>query len=239
MLSSFSRLCSYASAALAAVVLGAGFVQGDESRADLLRKIERLEKQNTTLKTSYIQARQDADRAEGKLQEIRKRLEALGGSALGDSEQRLIDAMGNLEAANEELDLLKKASVKLSSAVIAYMSQALTDDSAARSAVESALRETDVALGFRQAPARDFAGTLNNASVLSIDSDSGLVVVNVGREGGLRVGMPVEIFRGDQILANTIVTDVRKEVAGVLILKLLNPALMVAVGDRATVKTNE
>ncbi len=239
MLSSSSRFCSYASAALAAVVLGAGFVQGDESRADLLRKIERLEKQNTTLKTSYIQARQDADRAEGKLQEIRKRLEALGGSALGDSEQRLIDAMGNLEAANEELDILKKASVKLSSAVIAYMSQALTDDPAARSAVESALRETDVALGFRQAPARDFAGTLDNASVLSIDSDSGLVVVNVGREGGLRVGMPVEISRGDQILANTIVTDVRKEVAGVLILKLLNPALMVAVGDRATVKTNE
>lgn len=239
MLSSSSRLCSYASAALAAVVLGAGFVQGDESRADLLRKIERLEKQNTTLKTSYIQARQDADRAEGKLQEIRKRLEALGGSALGDSEQRLIDAMGNLEAANEELDILKKASVKLSSAVIAYMSQALTDDPATRSAVESALRETDVALGFRQAPARDFAGTLDNASVLSIDSDSGLVVVNVGREGGLRVGMPVEISRGDQILANTIVTDVRKEVAGVLILKLLNPALMVAVGDRATVKTNE
>ncbi|OCA03319.1 hypothetical protein [Akkermansia glycaniphila] len=239
MLSSSSRLCSYASAALAAVVLGAGFVQGDESRADLLRKIERLEKQNTTLKTSYIQARQDADRAEGKLQEIRKRLEALGGSALGDSEQRLIDAMGNLEAANEELDILKKASVKLSSAVIAYMSQALTDDPAARSAVESALRETDVALGFRQSPARDFAGTLDNASVLSIDSDSGLVVVNVGREGGLRVGMPVEISRGDQILANTIVTDVRKEVAGVLILKLLNPALMVAVGDRATVKTNE
>lgn len=239
MLSSSSRFCSYASAALAAVVLGADFVQGDESRADLLRKIERLEKQNTTLKTSYIQARQDADRAEGKLQEIRKRLEALGGSALGDSEQRLIDAMGNLEAANEELDILKKASVKLSSAVIAYMSQALTDDPAARSAVESALRETDVALGFRQAPARDFAGTLDNASVLSIDSDSGLVVVNVGREGGLRVGMPVEISRGDQILANTIVTDVRKEVAGVLILKLLNPALMVAVGDRATVKTNE
>lgn len=105
--------------------------------------------------------------------------------------------------------------------------------------MESALRETDVALGFRQSPARDFAGTLDNASVLSIDSDSGLVVVNVGREGGLRVGMPVEISRGDQILANTIVTDVRKEVAGVLILKLLNPALMVAVGDRATVKTNE
>lgn len=239
MLSSSSRLCSYASAALAAVVLGAGFVQGDESRADLLRKIERLEKQNTTLKTSYIQARQDADRAEGKLQEIRKRLEALGGSALGDSEQRLIDAMGNLEAANEELNILKNASVKLSSAVIAYMSQALTDDPAARSAVESSLRETDVALGFRQAPARDFAGTLDNASVLSIDSDSGLVVLNVGREGGLRVGMPVEISRGDQILANTIVTDVRKEVAGVLILKLLNPALMVAVGDRAAVKTNE
>ncbi len=239
MLSSSSRLCSYASAALAAVVLGAGFVQGDESRADLLRKIERLEKQNTTLKTSYIQARQDADRAESKLQEIRKRLEALGGSALGDSEQRLIDAMGNLEAANEELDILKKASVKLSSSVIADMSQALTDDPAARSAVESALRETDVALGFRQAPSRDFAGTLDNASVLSIDSDSGLVVINVGRAGGLRVGMPVEISRGDQILANTIVTDVRKEVAGVLILKLLNPALMVAVGDRATVKTNE
>ena len=239
MASLFTPAPFSATVALAAFCCTGGHAQGEEESAGTDRRVERLEKQNATLKASYAQARIDAERAEARLAEIRSRLEALGGSALGDSEQRLIETVGELEAAHAELDAVKQSSLKLSGAVMAYMRQALAEDAEARAAVESAIRELDVALGFRNEPARDIAGTPDNASVLSIDSESGLIVLNAGREAGMRVGRPVEISRGDQAIADAIVTDVRKEVSGVLVRKRLNTSLSVVVGDRASIKINE
>lgn len=228
-----------ATIALAAFCCTGEYARGEEEPGATDRRVERLEKQNATLKASYAQARTDAERAEVRLAEIRSRLEALGGSALGDSEQRLIETVGELEAAHAELDAVKQSSLKLSGAVMAYMRQALAEDAEARAAVESAIRELDVALGFRNEPARDIAGTPDNASVLSIDSESGLIVLNAGRDAGMRVGMPVKISRGDQAVADAIVTDVRKEVSGVLVRKRLNTSLSVVAGDRASIKINE
>lgn len=211
----------------------------DSGRADLESKIARLERQNTTLKASYAQARCDAERAEERLRDIRSRLDALGGSALGDREQRIVETMRELESVNAELDTLKQASVRLSGSVMAYMRQALAEDAVARANVEASMRELDVALGFRNYPVRELDGTTENSVVLSIDSESGLIVLNAGREAGMRVGMPVLISRGDQAIADAIVTDVRKDVTGVLVRKRLNPSLSVAPGDRASLKINE
>lgn len=239
MSSFFTHAPLPATVALAAFCCTGGYVRGEEGTTDTDRRVERLEKQIATLKASYAQARIDAERAETRLVEIRSRLEALGGSALGNSEQRLIETVGELETAQAELDAVKQSSLKLSGAVMAYMRQALAEDAEARAAVESAIRDLDVALGFRNEPARDIAGTPDNSAVLSIDSESGLIVLNSGREAGMRVGMPVEITRGDQAIAAAIVTDVRREVSGVLVQKRLNTSLSVAVGDRVSIKINE
>lgn len=225
--------------ALAASCAPHATAREDSGRADLESKIARLERQNTTLKASYAQARRDAERAEERLRDIRSRLEALGGSALGDREQRIVETMRELESVNAELDTLKQASVRLSGSVMAYMRQALAEDAVARANVEASMRELDVALGFRNQPVRELDGTTENSVVLSIDSESGLIVLNAGREAGMRVGMPVLISRGDQAIADAIVTDVRKDVTGVLVRKRLNPSLSVAPGDRASLKTNE
>lgn len=226
-------------AALTAATSTMAFAQEEGNQAELMRRIERLEKQNATLRTSYTQARQDAESAEAKLQEIKARLEALGGAALGEEEERIVQAVADLDLANQRIQALESSSVKLSGAIIAYMKQALTEDSAARASVETSLREVDAALGLRQEPVRDGAGTLAEAQVLSMDSDSGLLVLNVGREVGIRVGMPLKVLRGTQTIADAIVTDVRKEVAGALIQKLQSSTDPVKVGDSASVKTNE
>ena len=209
----------------------------DETTAELTRRIERLEKQNATLRVSYAQARKDADDATAKLVEIRSRLEALGGAALGNSEERLVQAVSDLEILNKKVQDLEQVAVKLSGAVIAYMKQAISEESATRLAVESSLRELDSVLGFRLAPVRDGAGNLAEAQVLSIDSDSGLLVLNAGRAAGMRIGMPLVVSRGAQIIGEAVVTDVRKEVCGALIQKLQTPAETVRVGDSASVKT--
>ncbi len=97
----------------------------------------------------------------------------------------------------------------------------------------------DVALGLRQAPQSELSGTVEEAQVLSIDSESGLIVINAGREARVEVGLPMEITRGDQAIALAVVTDVRKKVAGMLVQKHLNPALVVQVGDRVSVRSND
>ena len=158
-----------------------GILQGaEEDTAALTRRIERLEKQNAALKASYVQARSDADKAAAQLVDIRTRLEALGGAALGNSEERLIQAVADIEASNDRIQRLEQASVKLSGAILAYMKQAISEDANARTAVESSLRLLESVLGYRQQPVRDGAGTLAEAKVLSIDSESGVVVLNAG-----------------------------------------------------------
>ena len=156
-----------------------GILQGaEEDTAALTRRIERLEKQNAALKASYVQARSDADKAAAQLVDIRTRLEALGGAALGNSEERLIQAVADIEASNDRIQRLEQASVKLSGAILAYMKQAISEDANARTAVESSLRLLESVLGYRQQPVRDGAGTLAEAKVLSIDSESGANAVS-------------------------------------------------------------
>ena len=145
----------------------------EEGTAALTRRIEHLEKQNAALKASYAQARIDADNANAQLLDIRSRLEALGGAALGNSEERLIQAMANIEVLSDRIQRLEQASVKLSGAILAYMKQAISEDADARTAVESSLRLLDSVLGYRQQPVRDGAGT--QAAIKAFQRDYRLV----------------------------------------------------------------
>lgn len=229
-----SGLFAVALAALAAVTGTAG-----ASDSDTERRINQLERQIATLRESYTLARSDAAEARRQLREIRARLEAIGGTALGEGEQKLIETASQLEAARTELDALRQSTLRLTSALSVYMRAALVDDAAARQALEAALADLDVALGLRQAKQDELSGTVDEARVLSIDSESGLIVINAGSRAKVEVGMPMEITRGDQAIALAVVTDVRKSVSGLLVQKHLNPALSVSVGDRVSVTTND
>lgn len=229
-----SDLFALALAALAAVTGTAG-----ASESDTERRINQLERQIATLRESYTLARSDAAEARRQLREIRARLEAIGGTALGEGEQKLIETASQLEAARTELDALRQSTLRLTSALSVYMRAALVDDAAARQALEAALADLDIALGLRQAKQDELSGTVDEARVLSIDSESGLIVINAGSRAKVEVGMPMEITRGDQAIALAVVTDVRKSVSGLLVQKHLNPALSVSVGDRVSVTTND
>ena len=225
--------------ALAALASGtcAGAGEGGNGATD--RRIDQLERQVASLRESYMLARADADAAREQLREVSMRLEALGGTALGGQEEKLIETAAMLESTRSELDEVRQGSLRLSSAVAEYKRSAIVEDEAARQSLESALQEMEIALGLRAKQQSEPDGTLDEAKVLSIDSESGLIVINAGRKGGVKVGMPMEISRGDQAIALTMVTDVRKSVSGLLVQRHLNPVLSIAVGDRVSVKTND
>ena len=235
-----SILRSISLLSLTLAVAGAAACAQDTATPGKDARISQLERQLATLRESYAIARADADEARKQLREVRSRMEALGGSALGNREEKLIETAAQLESVRAELDAVRQSSLRLTAALVTYMRSALVEDQAAREALETAVRDLDVALGLRRAKADELAGgSVDEAKVLSIDSESGLIVINAGREGKVEVGMSMEISRGDQAIAMAVVTDVRKTVAGLLVQQHLNPALSVAVGDMVSVKSND
>lgn len=235
-LHSHSKVYAYAS-----LILGLHmplFAQNEDVQQAQQRKIALLEKQNSVLRESYTLARSDADTARQQLRDIRERLEALGGSALGDSEARLIETLAQLESTKIQLDKVTTSAMQLSTAVEAYTQKALIDDADSAKQVVAAQRELDLALGYRTEPRNELDGTLNHASVLSIDTDSGAIIINAGRQAKIEVGMPMEIKRGDHIIAQAMVTDVRKQVSALLVHKHLNEKLSIQVGDQANVSAS-
>ena len=229
-----TRLVSLAALA-AGTCAGAG--EGGNGATD--RRINQLERQVANLRESYMLARADADEARKQLREVSMRLEALGGTALGGQEEKLIEIASMLESTRTELDEVRQGSLRLAAAVAEYKRNAMVEDETARQALEAALQELEVALGLRQKQQSELDGTLDEAKVLSIDTESGLIVINAGSKGGVKVGMPMEISRGNQLIADTMVTDVRKSVSGLLVQRHLNPVLSIAVGDRVSVKIND
>ena len=83
----------------------------------------------------------------------------------------------------------------------------------------------------RPMPARS---TLATARVLEVNRMLDLVVLNVGAGHGARIGMPMIILRGDRVVAELRVVDVRQNICGALIEKVMNNVTLQA-GDTAQV----
>jgi cell shape-determining protein MreC len=76
--------------------------------------------------------------------------------------------------------------------------------------------------------------TLQEAQVLDVNPGLRLVVLNVGLLHGARVGMPFIVTRGDRVIGQVRVVEVRRRICGALI-ENVEKNVKVAVGDTAHV----
>ena len=76
--------------------------------------------------------------------------------------------------------------------------------------------------------------SLESAKVLEVNLKLRLVVLNAGAQQGVRIGMPLMIFRGDRVVAELRVVEVRAKVCGAMIEKMDNNVTLQA-GDTAQV----
>ncbi|GAA5482362.1 hypothetical protein [Haloferula sargassicola] len=228
--------------AIAAAVLGlqtgAAVGQGVDSER-LQGVIADLQSENQSLKDALASANRAEKEASEQLAEIRVRLNALGGSLLEGGDDRLVDAVSDRVLLEERTAKVESAAGNLTAAVTDYLRQAVAADPDARLRVESAMRELDVVLGLRHkpAPAAQASGTASRANVMSIDSESGLLVFNVGERQQTRIGSTYRLYRGDQPYGTAIIADVRSSVAGAFV-ETLDPGQgPVRVGDLAILET--
>ena len=197
-----------------------------------------LQGQNQTLQRSLAESNRGEKEATEQLAQVRQRLEALGKNLLDGGDDRLIQAAGDLQLANERITSLEGSVTRFASAVTEYLRQAVVSDPAARVNVETSLRELDVILGLRKKPLPDVrTGSLQQARIVSLDQESGMMVLNLGESQGAKIGMTFRLTRGQQPYGKAILADVRKGVSGAFVEHLDNVAESPRPGDLAVLET--
>ena len=200
--------------------------------------ISTLQEQNKTLQRSLAEANSGEKQASEQLAQVRERLEALGKNLLDGGNDRLIQAAADLEIAKERTTQLESSTTHLASAVMDYLRQAVVSDPDARLRVETSLRELDAVLGLRQKPRPDVrTGSLQQARIVSLDQQSGMLVFNLGESQGAKIGMTFRLTRGQQPYGKAILADVRKGVSGAFVEHLDNVAESPRPGDLAVLET--
>lgn len=209
-----------------------------QSNQELQETINKLQERNAALVKSLAEANQAEKKATEELSQIKLRLDALGKDLLVGGNERLVQAASDLEIANSRVTQLQQSSTKLINAVNEYLRQAVIADPQARMTVEVAMRELDSTLGLRQKPQANVrSGSLQAAKIVSIDQESGLLVLNVGEAEGARIGSSFLLKRANQTYGKAIVVDVRKGVSGAFV-DQLDPQIEAArLGDSASIDT--
>jgi len=189
-----------------------------QEMARLQKEVALLKQQNETLKLSLVEANRSQRETSEQLDQVRIRLAALGKNLIDGGDDRLIQAAADLQIANERLGKLEDASARLMATVGAYLREAVVSDPDTRIRVETSLRELDAVLGLGQKPRPDVrTGSLKRSRIVSIDQESGMLVLNIGERQGARIGMTFRLVRGQEPYGTAILADLRQGVSGIFI----------------------
>ena len=211
--------------------------------AALLTQKEELRRQlslsQATLKTltdSLAESNAEAELFRRKFADLQLRMEGLGlASASKDRaklEQRLLTAVSDLQLAQKERDQYRDQMMQLSETMLRYLKTAEGGDAQARMDVEAQLRGMN-ALVEKSTKGQPQNGSLLDGNVLSVKEEWSFVVGNFGARQGVKIGMPLRVKRGDDVVARLRVVDVRERICGAVIQECGKEKIK--VGDRLEV----
>jgi hypothetical protein len=214
------------------VTVAALLAQKEELRRQLSLSQETVQ----TLTTSLAESNAEAELFRRKFADLQLRMEALGlASASKDRaklEQRLLTAVSDLQLAQKERDQYRDQMMQLSETMLRYLKTAEGGDAQARMDVETQLRSMN-ALVDKSAKAQPQNGSLLDGSVISVKEEWSFVVGNFGAREGVKIGMPLRVKRGDDVVAKLRVVDVRERICGAVIQE--SGKEKIKVGDRLEV----
>jgi hypothetical protein len=214
------------------VTVAALLAQKEELRRQLSLSQETVQ----TLTTSLAESNAEAELFRRKFADLQLRMEALGlASASKDRaklEQRLLTAVSDLQLAQKERDQYRDQMMQLSETMLRYLKTAEGGDPQARMDVETQLRSMN-ALVDKSAKAQPQNGSLLDGSVISVKEEWSFVVGNFGAREGVKIGMPLRVKRGDDVVAKLRVVDVRERICGAVIQE--SGKEKIKVGDRLEV----
>ena len=205
-------------------------------KEELRRQLSLSQETVQTLTTSLAESNAEAELFRRKFADLQLRMEALGlASASKDRaklEQRLLTAVSDLQLAQKERDQYRDQMMQLSETMLRYLKTAEGGDPQARMDVETQLRSMN-ALVDKSGKAQPQNGSLLDGSVISVKEEWSFVVGNFGAREGVKIGMPLRVKRGDDVVAKLRVVDVRERICGAVIQE--SGKEKIKVGDRLEV----
>jgi hypothetical protein len=210
----------------------------ERENAALQQQVTLAQQQVAALTESLALAESEDEVFKRETSDLKLRLEALGlDSASPDKsllEQRLLKAVGDLKIVQDQKDKLSDQLVRIDEAILRYLKNASSVDGDARMALEAEMRSTNQLLGgpgaAQPAATAEPAGSLMDARVISVKDELALVVANLGRAQGVRIGMPFQVWHDGRQIGIVRVVDVRESISGAVI-QSLDPSEKVKVGD--------
>ena len=214
------------------VTAGALLAQKEELR----RQLSLSQQTVKTLTASLAESNAEAELFRRKFADLQLRMEALGlASASKDRaklEQRLLTAVSDLQLAQKERDQYRDQMMQLSETMVRYLKTTEGGDAQARMDVEAQLRGMN-ALVEKSTKAPPENGSLLDGSVISVKEEWSFVVGNFGAREGVKIGMPLRVKRGEDVVARLRVVDVRERICGAVIQE--SGKEKIKVGDRLEV----
>jgi hypothetical protein len=205
-------------------------------KEELRRQLSLSQETVQTLTYSLAESNAEAELFRRKFADLQLRMEALGlASASKDRaklEQRLLTAVSDLQLAQKEREQYRDQMMQLSETMLRYLKIAEGGDPQARMDVETQLRSMN-ALVEKSAKAQPQNGSLLDGSVIGVKEEWSFVVGNFGAREGVKIGMPLRVKRGDDVVAKLRVVDVRERICGAVIQE--SGKEKIKVGDRLEV----
>jgi hypothetical protein len=208
--------------------------------AALRQQVALVRQQVAALTDSLALANSESEVFKREASDLKLRLEALGLDAASPDkallEQRLLKAVSDLKILQDQKQKLSDQLIRIDEAVLRYVKSASSIDGDARMALETEMRSSTALLGVAgagQSPAQqggDAPGSLTDARVISVKDELALVVANLGRDQGARIGMPFQVWHDGRQIGIVRVVDVREKICGAII-QSLDPSEKIKVGD--------
>ena len=210
----------------------------ERENAALRQQVALAQQQVAALTESLALANSESEVFKRETGDLKLRLEALGlDSASPDKallEQRLLKAVSDLKIVQDQKAKLSEQLIRINEAILRFTKSASSIDGDARMALETETRSSSELLGLSTAvqPAANTnpAGALTDARVISVKDELALVVANLGRLQGVKLGMPFQVWQDGRKIGIVRVVDVRESISGAVI-QSLDPSEKVKVGD--------
>jgi len=155
-------------------------------------------------------------------------------------EQRLLAAVRDLRILKKKNEDAVGQLVQLSEAIQILIKTTEGINPQARMAVETELRKTREVLGAPNAPgAGSLEVTISDAMIVDVKEELSLVVANIGSKQGVKVGMPFQVLRDGEKIADVRVVDVRERICGAVVQNLKSERQPVKTGDRLKVDARQ
>lgn len=203
-------------------------------------KLARSKEQITSLGEGLGSANNDARISRENYEKLRLQMEGLGIAALNGStaelQQRLLASLSDYRILDQQKKALAEALISLSEASLLYAKSAPNANEESQQTLNKALGNAEKAIGSAtKEPGAPNEGDLQNAKIVSLKSELGIAVLNVGIRQGVHPGTPFAIYRQDKLVAKAIVVDVRQGICGAVVQDLVNEKDTVKVGDTGKV----